>query len=42
MGIMDITVTRGKGIKFKRDIKQRTLKTRAEGVPPGIKMGRLG
>jgi len=43
MGIMDVVVTKkGQEIKFKRDIKQRTKLGYAEGVPPGIKMGKLG
>jgi len=43
MGIMDVVITKkGKSIRFKRDIKQKTKLGYAEGVPPGIKMGQLG
>jgi len=43
MGIMDVIVSRkGHKIKFKRDIKRRTKLGYAVGIPPGIKMGKLG
>ena len=43
MGIMDVAVkSKGQKIAFKRDIKRRTRLGYAVGVPPGIKVSRLG